>query len=417
MISLLLVFILSASADLPAEASTEAGTIAIHAEKLMTMGPAGAIEKGVVVVKDGRIVSVGKESAVTVPSGTKEIYGKVVVPGFIDAHNVLGLNGMYNVPGDQDADERTGPVQPELRAIDGFNPREELLRFVLERGTTTILTGPGTANVVAGQAAIYKTDVELGDKMLVRAPAAMIYNLGEDPKKTYQEKHKAPTTRMAVAWLVRKSFQDALTYRAKKQAAAKKPEKERKPVDYDAQAEAVLKVLDGEIPALVTAQRESDIDVALRLMKEFKMKMWLAGAADAYLARERIHNAGVPVLVGPVLERPYAVQTENASLQNASLLADAGVPIAFQSAEEGYVPKGRAILWEAALAAANDLGPERALTALTIGAAKILGIADRVGSLEVGKDADVVVCDGDPFEYRSHVTAVLVSGRLSYEGK
>ena len=164
--------------------------------------------------------------------------------------------------------------------------------------------------------------------------------------------------------------------------------------------------LEGKVPAIFVADREDDISTALRIAREFSLKPILAQATEGYLARDVIRRAGVPVIVGPTSQRMDALQTENATLENAALLADVGIPVAFSSGFEDYVPKNHVLLFEAAIAAGNGMGRDRALEAATIGAARILGIADRVGSLEPGKDADLALFDGDPFEYTSHVEAI-----------
>ena len=179
--------------------------------------------------------------------------------------------------------------------------------------------------------------------------------------------------------------------------------------------EAIGLALRGDVPAIFNAYRADDIDTAIRLAQEFKLKLILSSVTEGYLEAPLIKQSGAAALVGPTLQRLESMETNNASLEDAGILAQAGVPVALMTGFEGYVPKNRVLLFEAGVAAANGLGFEGALRASTIEAAKILGIADRVGSLEPGKDADVVLYDGDPFEYMSHVTAVLVDGKLSYQ--
>ncbi len=179
--------------------------------------------------------------------------------------------------------------------------------------------------------------------------------------------------------------------------------------------ESISRALKGEVPAIFNAFREDDIATALRLAKEFGIKPTISSATEAYLMRDALKAAGASVLAGPTLERIDDIETMNATIENAALLADSDIPVALMTGYESYVPKNRVVLLEAGVAAANGLGFERALRASTIDGAKILGIADRVGSLEKAKDADVVLYDGDPFEYTSHVTAVLVNGKVSYQ--
>jgi imidazolonepropionase-like amidohydrolase len=254
--------------------------------------------------------------------------------------------------------------------------------------------------------------------MVVRAYSGMVFNLGENPKNVYGSQHKPPSTRMGTAEIIRKALLEAQIYQHKWQEWDKSDKKDasKRPA-HDLKLEALAHVVTGDAPAIFVADREDDISTALRIAREFSLKPILAQATEGYLAREVIRRAGVPVIVGPTMQRLDALQTENATLENAALLAQVGIPVAFSSGFEGYVPKNRVLLFEAAVAAANGLGGDRALEAATMGAARILGIADRVGSLEPGKDADLVIFDGDPFEYTSHVEAVLVNGEVTYRRK
>jgi imidazolonepropionase-like amidohydrolase len=329
---------------------------------------------------------------------------------------------LYNVPADQDQDESTDPNTADVRALDSFNPREPLLEYIRNLGVTTVQTGPGPDNPIAGQAGIFKTagphGVMEADAMAVRAYSAMVFNLGENPKNVYGSKNKAPSTRMGTAEIIRKALLDAQNYRRKWEEweKAEKKDPAKRPA-HDLKLEALARVVEGKVPAIFVADREDDISTALRITREFSLKAILAQATEGYLARDVIRHAGVPVIVGPTTQRLDALQTENATLENAALLADVGIPVAFSSGFEGYVPKNHVVLFEAAVAAANGLGRDRALEAATLGAARILGIADRVGSLEPGKDADLTLFDGDPFEYTSHVEAVLVNGDVTYRRK
>ena len=396
--------------------------IAIEADTLYTQGPAGTIRNGVVLIDNGKVVAAGAATQMQIPNGYQHLRAKVATPGFIDTKTSVGLSGIHNVAADQDQDEATDPNTADVRALDSFNPREPLLDYVRSFGVTTVQSGPGPINPIAGQAGIFKTAGSHGaasaDQMAIRAYSAMLFNLGEQPKQAYGPKNKAPATRMATAELIRKALLDAQVYRHKWQEweTSEKKDASKQPA-RDLKLEALARVTQGEVPAIFTAHREDDIATAIRIAQEFQLKAMLSQATEGYLARDLIRKSGMTVLVGPAMQRLEGLQTENASLENAALLADAGVPIAFTSGFEGYVPKNRVILFEAAVAAANGLGAERTMRALTIDAAKILGIADRVGSLEVGKDADVVLFDGDPFEYTSHVEAVLVNGELSYQRK
>jgi len=381
-----------------------AESFAVVAGKLWTMaGP--PIENGVVLVRDGRIERVGAADEVAIPDGYRRLEAAVVTPGLIDAHTVVGLAGIYNVDHDQDQLDTTSPIQPELRAVDAYNARERLVEWVRELGVTTIHTGHGPGALVSGQTMIAKTLGDTVEEAVVRPVAMVAMTIGPE----VEDRFDSPGTRAKGVAMLRADLVKAREYARKREAkdADKRPAR-------DLHLEILAQVLAGELPALVTAERAADILTALRLQREFGFRLVLDGAAEAYLVLDEIRAAGVPVIVHPTMAR-LAGSTRNASLETAGRLADAGIPIAFQSGYEGYVPKTRVVLFEAAVAAANGLGFERALAATTIDAARLLGIDERVGSLEPGKDADLVLYDGDPFEYTSHVCTVLVDGRLASE--
>jgi len=391
---------------------------AILAEKLYTMGNGPQGQPGIVLIENGKITAV--QSGTNAPSGYDVLRAAYVTPGLIDAKTTAGISGAYNIPADQDQDEETDPNTADVRAIDSFNPREMLVQYINTYGVTTIQSAPGIANPVAGQAGIFKTvgPKTVGptaDELAVKPVSAIVFNLGESPKKAYGSKDKAPTTRMMTAAIIRKALLDAQNYERKwddwnssaKKDTSKQPAR-------DLKQEVIVRALRGELPAIFNAYRADDIDTALRLAQEFKLKFMLSSVTEGYLEPQVIKRSGAAALVGPTLQRFESLETSNASLENAAILAQAGVPVALMTGFEGYVPKNRVLLFEAAVAAGNGLGFEGALRACTIDSARILGIADRVGSLEPGKDADVVLYDGDPFEYRSHVTAVLVNGKVSY---
>jgi len=393
--------------------------IAIVADKLYTMGSGAQGQAGVVLIDNGKITAV--HSGGSAPAGYTAMHAAYVTPGLIDAKTTAGISGAYNIPADQDEDERTDPNTADVRAMDSFNPREMLLQYVNTYGTTTVQAAPGITNPIAGQAGIFKTvgPKTVGptvDQLAVKPVSAIVFNLGESPKTVYGGEHKAPTTRMMTAAIIRKALLEAQAYQKKwsEWNASEKKDPSKQPAK-DLKLEAIAMALSGQIPAIFNAYRADDIDTAIRLAQEFKLKFMLSSVTEGYLEAPLIKQSGAAALVGPTLTRPGSLETENVSIEDAAILLQAGVPVALMTGFEGYVPKNRVLLLEAAIAAANGMGFEGALRACTIESAKLLGIADRVGSLEVGKDADVVLYDGDPFEYMSHVTAVLVNGKVSYQ--
>jgi imidazolonepropionase-like amidohydrolase len=292
-----------------------------------------------------------------------------------------------------------------LRAVDAYNSRERLVEWVREHGVTTIHTGHGPGALVSGQTMVVKTRAEGGDRAVL-VPAAMVaVTLGS---AGLAEGGRAPGTRAKAVAMLRAELIKAREYAGKLTG----PE-DRRPA-RDLRLETLARVVRGEMPLLVTAHRAHDLLAALRLAEEFGIRVVLDGAAEAHLIADRIKAAGVPVIVHPAMARPVG-DAEHLTLENAALLRKAGVTIAMQSGFEGYVPKTRVVLFEAALAAARGLGFDAALAAITIDAARLLGIDGRVGSIAAGKDADLVLFDGDPFEYTTHVSGVVIDGQVVSE--
>ena len=379
--------------------------VAVKGETIYTM--AGApIKDGVVLIRDGKIERVGPAAQVTIPAGYRTLTAKVVTPGLIDAHTVVGLSGYLNQPGDQDQLETSAPIQPELRAIDAFNVRETLVGYLRSFGITTIHTGHGPGALVSGQTMIVKTRDGATDAAVLNPSAMIAVTLGN---AGLAQAGRSPGTRSKAIAMLRAELIKAQEYQSKMDSAPadKKPER-------NLRLDALSRVIKGEVPLLVTAHRATDLLSALRVAAEFKIKVVLDGAAESYLLIDQIKAAGVPVIVHPTMARAGG-ETENLSMETASTLLKAGIQVALQSGFEGYVPKTRVVLFEAAEAATNGLTFEQALAAVTIGAAKILGVASRVGSLEAGKDGDLALFDGDPFEFTSHVIAVVIDGRVVSE--
>jgi imidazolonepropionase-like amidohydrolase len=237
--------------------------------------------------------------------------------------------------------------------------------------------------------------------------AALACTLG--PSTHPAERDKSPGTTGKELALLRQALIDAQDHRAKRAKGGDKAP------DRDLGLEALVDALEGRLPLLITAHRHVDISNALRLREEFGFTLWLDGAAEAYLLIEPLKRAGVPVIVHPAMQRPEG-ERENLTFENAARLSAAGIPIALQSGYESYVPKTRVLLYEAAVAARYGLGAEAALRACTIDAARLLGLAERIGSLEVGKDGDIALYDGDPFEYVTHCVGTVIEGVLVFEG-
>jgi imidazolonepropionase-like amidohydrolase len=376
--------------------------LAVRGEIVHTMaGP--AITNGVVLIQGGKIERVGAAADVAIPAGYTTLNAVVVTPGLIDAHTVLGLSGYLNQDHDQDQLERSLAIQPDLSAVDAYNPREALVEWARGYGVTTLHTGHAPGQLVAGQTMIVKTRGRTVDEALVNPFAMVAATLGESARA---EGAKSPGTRAKMAAMLRGELLKAQQY-ARKRAT----EDEDKRPARDLKAEVLMRVLAGEVPLLITVHRSHDILTALRIAEEFDIKIVLDGVSEAYEVIDQIKQAQVPVIIHPTMYRARG-ETENLSFETASKLKAAGIPVALQSGFESYVPKSRLVLFETAIAAANGLSFEQALGTITIEAAQILGIADRAGSLEAGKDADLALYDGDPFEYTTHCIGVVIEGEV-----
>jgi len=380
--------------------------VAIKGETIYTMA-GSPIKDGVVLIRDGKVEKVGPASTVTIPNGYKTLSAKVVTPGLIDAHTVVGLSGYLNQPQDQDQLEKSTAIQPELRAIDAYNSREKLVEYLRGFGITTIHTGHGPGSLISGQTMVIKTIGDVDDGKAVLIPSAMIAaTLGNG---ALAPQGKSPGSRSKMIAMLRAEFIKAKDYLAKQTSAGE----DKRPA-RDLHLEALGRILKGEVPLLITVNRANDIMSALRLAREVNFRIVLDGASEAYLVVDQIKAAGIPVIIHPTMYRATG-DSENLSFETAATLIKAGIPVALQSGFEGYVPKTRLVLFEAAVAAANGLSFEEALSTITIGAARVLKIDQRVGSLEPGKDGDVALFDGDPFEYASHVTGVVLDGKVVSE--
>lgn len=372
--------------------------IAVKGETVWTMA-GEPIRNGVVLVNNGKITAVGPAASVQIPANYRVIEAKVVTPGLIDARTVVGLNGYLNQPHDQMGLDGGGSFQPELRAIDAYNPEEKLVEWVREFGVTTIHTGHQPGALSSGQLMIAKTAGKNVDEATVRATSMISVALGGSGMAG---QGRSPGTRAKQVAMLRAEL-------IKAQENAKKSDAPR-----DLRSQIMMQVIKGEVPLLVYAERAQDIMTALRIAKEFDIRIVLEGAAEAQGVINEIKASGFPVILHPTMARSGG-ERENLSMETAAKLKAAGIPFALQSGYEGYVPKTRVVLFEAAIAAAQGLGPANALAAITIDAARILGIDDRVGSIAVGKEADLAMYNGDPFEYTTNCIGTIIGGKIVSE--
>ena len=374
------------------------------------------VDGGTVLVADGRITAVGGD--VAIPGGVRVIdaTGCWVLPGFIEAHGHVGVHEEGEGWAGQDTNEMTEPVTAQVRALDAINPADLGFRDAIAGGVLAVNVNPGSGNPVGGQTAAVKCWGRTVDEMLLRAPSGMKSALGENPKRVYGERKKTPSTRLGTAAVIRGALVDAANYLQRLDSERQKPDGERKPVDRDLKLEALGKVLRREIPWRQHCHRADDIATAIRIAEEFGYDLVIDHGTEAYLLADLIAARNIPVIIGPLLTSRSKVELRNRSLANPGRLARAGVTIAITT-DHPVVPINF-LAHQAALSVNEGLDRETALQALTINPARIVGIDDRLGSIEVGKDADLVIWSGDPLDVRSRVERALVGGAqvYAYEG-
>ncbi|MTK10950.1 MAG: amidohydrolase [Clostridiaceae bacterium] len=367
------------------------------------------IEKGEVLVKDNKIIKVGVN--LEVPSGCRayDAKGGYIMPGIIDAHCHIGmLEDCMGFEGD-DVNEMREVVGPEYRAIDAINPMDFSFKEAYENGVTTVCTGPGSANVIGGQFAVIKTKGKRIDKMIVKASAAMKVAFGENPKRCHNEKNEVPTTRMTTAAILRDWLFRTKYYMESKENAVK----EGKTQNFDMKLEALIPLLKGEITMKAHAHRADDIFTSIRIAKEFNLKLTLDHCTEGHLIADELAEEGYSAIVGPTLGCRPKIELKELTFDTPVVLYNSGVKIALMT-DHPVIPVHYLPLC-AALAVRAGLSEEAALKAITLNPAEILGIGDRVGSLEEGKDADIVVFDKHPFDIQAKSQLVLINGEIVYK--
>ncbi|MEN3043123.1 MAG: amidohydrolase [Fervidobacterium sp.] len=358
---------------------------------------------GDILIENGKITRIGKELEIDA-GDVVDASGKYVLPGFIDAHSHIGLYE-EGIGFAQDGNEMTDPITPDVRAIDAFNPYDVAIKHALNGGFTTVMIVPGSANVIGGQGAILKFKSNIVDYCIVKSPAGLKMATGENPKRVYGDMKKMPSTRLGIAALMRNYFMKVQDYIEKKKRAI---EKDGVFLDRDPKLEIGELVLKGVIPARIHAHRAQDIATAIRIAKEFNFKIVIEHGTEAYKIADYLKENDVPVVVGPFGFRTK-IETKDLTYENVKILNEKGVLCAIMV--DHPVTHLEFANMHAALAMKYGARKEDILKMLTINPAKILGIDDRVGSIDVGKDADIVIWDNDPFVPQAKVEKIFIEGK------
>ena len=386
-------------------------TVAITGGRVVPV-TADPVENGTILIEDGKITAVGADLAV--PDGAQVIdaAGQWVLPGFVEVHGHVGVHEEAKGWAGSDTNEMTEPVTAQVRALDAINPADLGFRDAISGGVLAVNVNPGSGNPIGGQTVALRCWGRTVDEMLLREPSGLKSALGENPKRVYGEQGKMPSTRLGTAAVIRGAFVSAANYLAKLDAEAAKPEADRKPVDRDLKLEALGRVLRREIPWRQHCHRADDIATALRIAEEFGYDLVIDHGTEAHLVADLLAARNIPVIIGPLFTSRSKVELLNRSLANPGRLARAGVTIAITT-DHPVVPI-HFLVHQATLAVKEGLDRDTALAALTINPARIAGVDGRLGSIEPGKDADLVLWSGDPLDVFSRAQRALIGGREIY---
>ena len=379
--------------------------------KIMTMA-CRDYEDGFVQIENGKISAVGSMAECPVKDGAKASHGNrllnaggnTVLPGIIEAHCHMGITEEKKGMEGDDCNESVDPITPYLRAIDAINPMDAAFDDALRAGITSAMVGPGSSNVVGGQFAFIKTHGRCIDHMIVKAPAAMKVAFGENPKVNFSQQNISPATRMAIAAMLREELFKAQAYRKSRETDEN--------MQADFRYECWLPVLRGQIPLKAHVHRADDILTAIRIAKEFGLSMTLDHCSEGHLIAEEIKESGFPAIVGPDMASRNKIEVQNMAFKTVGILNRAGVLTSVTTDHPVSMIQFLPIC--AGLAVKSGLSEEEGLRSITINAAKICDVADRVGSLETGKDGDVVTFDGSPLEVSTKALCTIIEGKIVY---
>ncbi|MBO5336643.1 MAG: amidohydrolase [Lachnospiraceae bacterium] len=369
------------------------------------------IPEGIIHVENGKITEIGSNTEIEIKSGEQVLTVKdaLIMPGIIEAHCHMGITEEKKGMEGDDCNETVNPLTPCLRAIDAINTMDAAFDDAVRAGITAAMIGPGSSNVVGGQFALLKTKGRRVDDLIVKAPAAMKVAFGENPKVNYSGQGKSPCTRMAVAAMLRQELTEAREYWKKKKAAVKNKES----FSEDFTKECWIPVFEKEIPLKAHVHRADDIFTAIRIAKEFDLNVTLDHCSEGHLIAEELAKEGFPAIVGPDLTCRNKIEVQNMSFKTPGVLNQAGVLVALTT--DHPVSQIQNLPICAGLAVKAGLPLEEGYKAITLYPAMICGVADRMGSLEVGKDADIAIFDGNPMEVFTRTLYTIIDGQIVYD--
>lgn len=379
--------------------------------KIFTMGSKGIIENGDIRIENGKIVEISKNLNKKDNEKVIEVNGKFVYPGFIDAHCHMGLYEWGMGFEGADGNEMTDPVTPHMRGIDGINPMEVGFKHAREGGVTVVVSGPGSANVCGGTFGAFKTYGRCIDDMVVKNPIGMKVAFGENPKRVYNSKSKMPMTRMGTAALLRNLLFESKNYLLKKE---KSEEKGEVFTEINLKYEAMIPVLKKEIPLKAHCHRADDILTAIRIAKEFNLNLTLDHCTEGHLIADEISRSGFPAIIGPTMTHASKIELQHKTFNTPSVLIDRGVKVAIVTdhpvIEQEYLPICAGLATKG-----TGLSEIDALKSITINAAEIINIHDRVGSIEEGKDGDIVIFDKNALFSDSRCLYTIIDGNIVHQ--
>ena len=367
---------------------------------LCTMEAEGWIHADI-LAEQGKIIKIEKKITATDQMKVINAEGLMVFPGFIDAHSHIGISEEKHTGIGDECNEGTNPLTPTMRAIDAINPMDSAFHNALAAGVTGVMVGPGSSNPIGGQFAFIKTEGRCVDDMVVLAPAAIKIAFGENPMTCYGSNGNCPSTRMGIAALIREELFRAMQYY------------ENTPEQKDFRLECYRELFEGKIPLKAHVHRADDIFTAIRIAEEFRLRLTLDHCTEGHLIVDKLAKLGYPAIVGPSMASRSKKEVSSSDFKTAGILQQAGMLVALTT--DHPVSRLQYLPLCAGLAVKEGMEEEGALRAITIDAAKISGVDSRVGSLRVGKDADIVICNGNPLDVKTSVLITIVNGNVVWE--